>query len=513
MRRDSKVKKTAFHFIFGRTVIVALLLLLQFALLIFLMGVVGTLTAYLTVVISAVLVVVVINRKGQPAFKMAWILPLTILPVFGGLLYLFVQLQPGTRKIKDKLEILKAETKPYLQQNPAVVQNLLSENPQMAQMAHYLAQEGDAPIYQNTSVQYFPSGETYYEELLAQLKQAENFIFLEYFIVAEGRMWDSVLEILRQKAEEGVEVRFMYDGMCCLLLLPYRYPEKIREMGIQCKMFAPIRPALSSSQNNRDHRKIVVIDGVTAFTGGVNLADEYINQKLRFGHWKDTGVMIQGDAVQNFTMMFLQMWNIGEKQPESYRPYLTPHILCRKAAGYVVPFGDCPLDDENVGEHVFLDMLYTAKRYMHIMTPYLIIGYELVQAMNYAAKRGVEVELILPHIPDKWYAFQVARTYYPELLESGVKIYEYTPGFVHAKVYISDDEKAVVGSTNMDYRSLYLHYECAALFVNNPSVEDTERDFQQTKAQCQMMTVEDYRNLPWYNRLTGRVLRLIAPLM
>ena len=185
----------------------------------------------------------------------------------------------------------------------------------------------------NGFIQYFPSGETYYEELLAQLKQAENFIFLEYFIVAEGRMWDSVLEILRQKAEAGVEVRFMYDGMCCLLPLPYRYPEKIREMGIQCKMFAPIRPALSSSQNNRDHRKIVVIDGVTAFTGGVNLADEYINQKLRFGHWKDTGVMIQGDAVQNFTMMFLQMWNIGEKQPESYRPYLTPHILCRKAAG------------------------------------------------------------------------------------------------------------------------------------------------------------------------------------
>lgn len=513
MKQDSKVKKTAFHFIFGRTVIVAILLLLQIGLLLFLMQAIGEATMYLTVVISAILLVVVINGKGQPAFKMAWILPLTLLPVFGGLLYLFVQLQPGTRKIQEKLTALQEETRPYLKQNPAVVQNLLSENPQMAQLSHYLSDKGSYPIYQNSSVEYFPDGETYYAEMIRQLEQAKNFIFMEYFIVAEGRMWESVLEILRKKAAEGVEVRFMYDGMCSLLLLPYKYPERIREMGIQCKMFAPIRPALSSSQNNRDHRKVLVIDGITAFTGGVNLADEYINEKLRFGHWKDTGVMIQGDAVQNFTMMFLQMWNIGEKQPVSYRPYLTPHILCDRAAGYVVPYADSPFDDENVGEHVYLDILYTAKKYVHIMTPYLIIGYEMVQALNYAAKRGVDVELILPHIPDKWYAFQVARTYYPELLEAGVKIYEYTPGFVHAKSYVSDDEKAVVGSINMDYRSLYLHFECAALFFNNPSVMEVEKDFRETRAKCQEMTVQDYRNLPWYNRLAGHILRLIAPLM
>lgn len=268
MKQDSKVKKTAFHFIFGRTVIVAILLLLQIGLLLFLMQAIGEATMYLTVVISAILLVVVINGKGQPAFKMAWILPLTLLPVFGGLLYLFVQLQPGTRKIQEKLTALQEETRPYLKQNPAVVQNLLSENPQMAQLSHYLSDKGSYPIYQNSSVEYFPDGETYYAEMIRQLEQAKNFIFMEYFIVAEGRMWESVLEILRKKAAEGVEVRFMYDGMCSLLLLPYKYPERIREMGIQCKMFAPIRPALSSSQNNRDHRKVLVIDGITALYRG-----------------------------------------------------------------------------------------------------------------------------------------------------------------------------------------------------------------------------------------------------
>ena len=513
MKQDSKVKKTAFQMIFGRTLVIALLLILQIVLLFMLIKTVGELAGYLTLALSFVLLVFVINRGTQPAFTMAWILPLAALPVFGGLFYLFIQAQPGTRKIQKKLALLQEETKPYLTQSQAVMENRRSENPQMAQLAYYLGEKGGYPSYQNTSVQYFPSGESYYEELKKQLRQAERYIFMEYFIVDQGGMWDSILEILRQKAQEGVEVRFMYDGMCSLLRLPYKYPRQLQAMGIQCKMFAPVRPLMSTSQNNRDHRKVVVVDGITAFTGGINLADEYINQKLRFGHWKDTGVMIQGDAVQNFTMMFLQMWNIGEEQPESYRPYLTPHILCRKAAGYVVPYADSPFDDENVGEHVYLDMLYTAKKYVHIMTPYLIIGYEMVQALTYAAKRGVEVELILPHIPDKWYAFQVARTYYEELLGAGVHIYEYTPGFIHAKSYVSDDEKAVVGSINMDYRSLYLHFECATLFFNNPAVEDVERDFQKTRAQSQRMTVEDYKNLPWYERLTGRVLRLIAPLM
>ncbi|MBQ7915743.1 MAG: cardiolipin synthase [Firmicutes bacterium] len=513
MARDSRVKKTAFQMIYGRTIIVMILLVLQIAMLFYLITLAGKVAAFVMSGLSFVLLIVVINRKGQPSFKMTWVLLLAITPVFGGLFYLFIQTQPGTKQIKEKLAELEKDTRPYMQQDQAVMQNLLSENPQMAQLSHYLCDRGGYPMYQNTSVKYLSTGEIYFEELVNQLKKAEKFIFMEYFIVDQGKMWDTVLEVLKEKAAQGVEVRVMYDGMCSLMRLPYRYPEQVREMGIQCKMFAPIMPLLSTSQNNRDHRKIVVIDGVTAFTGGVNLADEYINEKMRFGHWKDTGIMLQGDAVQNFTMMFLTMWNVDEPQPPTFRPYLTPHILGDEAAGYVVPYADSPLEDENVGEHVYLDILYTSKRYVHIMTPYLIIGHELLQALTYAAKRGVEVELILPHIPDKWYAFQVARTYYRELLEEGVKIYEYTPGFIHAKSYVSDDEKAVVGSINMDFRSLYLHYECAALFFNNPAVADVEKDFQETKAKSQMMTIEDYNQLPLRGRIAGQILRLIAPLM
>ena len=464
---------------------------------------------YLMRLISLMVVLWLVNKDENPSYKISWIIVVLLFPMFGGLLYLLIGNKKPSHNIRRILQ-------PALDEISQVaileddVSKTLTESKQDA--LHYLSDLGYG-TYLRTKCRYYSLGDYCYGDLLKDISQAKKYIFMEYFIVSEGLMFENILKILAQKVQEGVEVRFIYDDVGSITTLPYHFEKKLEQLGIQCVVFNPFIPLVSARMNHRDHRKICIIDGNIGYSGGFNLADEYINVKVRFGHWKDTGVMIQGDAVQNFTMMFLQMWNIGEKQPESYRPYLTPHILCRKAAGYVVPFGDCPLDDENVGEHVFLDMLYTAKRYMHIMTPYLIIGYELVQAMNYAAKRGVEVELILPHIPDKWYAFQVARTYYPELLESGVKIYEYTPGFVHAKVYISDDEKAVVGSTNMDYRSLYLHYECAALFVNNPSVEDAERDFQQTKAQCQMMTVEDYRNLPWYNRLTGRVLRLIAPLM
>ena len=350
-----------------------------------------------------------------------------------------------------------------------------------------------------------------------ELEKAKRFIFMEYFIVERGEMWDSILEILERKVQDGVEVRFMYDGMCCLVLLPYSYPRELRTKGLKAKMFAPIRPALSTYQNNRDHRKILVIDGHTAFTGGINLADEYINRKVRFGHWKDTGIMVKGDAVTSFTMMFLQMWNITEKEPEDYGRYLRdpeffyPPELSME--GFVIPYGDSPLDQETVGELVYLDIINTARNYVHIMTPYLILNYELVQALQFAAKRGVETIIIMPHIPDKEYAFLLAKAHYEELIRAGVQIYEYTPGFVHAKVFTSDDEKAVVGTINMDYRSLYLHFECAAYIYRNEVIKDVERDFKETLAKSQVITLEECRHYPWYKKFAGRVLRLFAPLM
>ena len=289
---------------------------------------------------------------------------------------------------------------------------------------------------------------------------------------------------------------------------------QLREYGIQCKEFGPIVPILSTSQNNRDHRKICVVDGKVAFTGGVNLADEYINKKVRFGHWKDTAIKIEGDAVQSFTMMFLQMWNITERQPEDYAKYLTEKQpgFSRKD-GYIIPYGDSPFDHENVGEEVYFHILNHAKKYVHIMTPYLILDNEMIDALTRAAKGGIEVQIIMPHIPDKPYAFYLAKTYYEELIAGGVEIYEYTPGFVHAKVFTSDDDTATVGSINLDYRSLYLHFECGVFIYRNPVVRDIEKDFQETLAKCQKVTMTEVRNRSTFVKIYGQVLRIVAPLM
>jgi cardiolipin synthase len=408
------------------------------------------------------------------------------------------------------------QTRDYWKQKREVINHLEEESAEVPHLSRYVYRRGGFPTWENTSAKYFPDGESKFRELLIQLEKAEKFIFMEYFIVAKGYMWDTILEVLKRKVEEGVEVRFMYDGTCSFSLLPYNYPKKLQEYGIQCHMFAPVVPALSTRQNNRDHRKIVVIDGRTAFTGGINLADEYIGKKERYGVWKDTAIMIQGDAVRSFTLMFLEMWNAEKHAPkEQFDRYLdvVQEKFPESGDGFVLPYGDSPLDHEPVGESVYMDILYTAKKYVHIMTPYLILDHDMIRALTYAAKRGVEVMIIMPHIPDKWYAFVLAKTYYQELMEAGVQIYEFTPGFVHAKVFTSDDRKAVVGSINLDYRSLYLHFECAVYLYKNKEISAVEADFQNTLKQCQKMGPEAFRQQPLRNRIAGKVLRLVAPLM
>lgn len=515
-----KKARKLLRIIFGRTAFVVMSLLLQISILLagfrflshYMVYIYGGFT-----LLSAFVILYVVNKDENPSFKLAWIIPITVIPVFGTLLYLFLELQWEGKIINRRLRENISDTQPYLKQNPRYMEQLAKTSRSNANLAAYIENSGSYPVYGNTNVKYYPVGEEMFEDMKKELEKAKRFIFMEYFIVERGEMWDSILEILERKVQEGVEVRFMYDGMCCLVLLPYSYPRELRAKGLKAKMFAPIRPALSTYQNNRDHRKILVIDGHTAFTGGVNLADEYINRKVRFGHWKDTGIMVKGDAVTSFTMMFLQMWNITEKEPEDYGRYLRdpeffyPPELSME--GFVIPYGDSPLDQETVGELVYLDIINTARNYVHIMTPYLILNYELVQALQFAAKRGVETIIIMPHIPDKEYAFLLAKAHYEELIRAGVQIYEYTPGFVHAKVFTSDDEKAVVGTINMDYRSLYLHFECAAYIYRNEVIKDVERDFKETLAKSQVITLEECRHYPWYKKFAGRVLRLFAPLM
>ena len=307
--------------------------------------------------------------------------------------------------------------------------------------------------------------------LVKELEQAEHYIYIEYFIINDGVMWRTILDILEQKVAQGVDVRLIYDGFGCLTTLPYKYDKFLREKGIQCKVFNPFRPVLNIIQNNRDHRKICVIDGKTGFTGGINLADEYINQKERFGHWKDTAVMLKGDAVWSMTMMFLHMWNVvnGIQTPIDYAAH-SPHAYHPEefeGSGFVQPFTDTPLDGETLGENVYLNIINRAKRYVYICTPYLIIDNEMMTALCLAAKSGVDVRIMTPGVPDKKMVFLLTQSYYAQLIEAGVKIYEYQPGFLHAKSFVCDDEIAVVGTINLDYRSLYLHFEDGVWIYKN----------------------------------------------
>lgn len=515
----SKLKKLC-RLVFGRTMIVFLFLLIQ---IVFFWLCVNSMRNSMeffyaiNLIISTVAMVYIISdNKSNTSFKMAWIIPVLTLPVFGTLMYAFVRLEFGTRLVRRRLSDVIVETNRFLPQNDDVVCELADIDESEARFAEYMKNCAFFPVYKNTATKYFPLGEDKFEVLKKELLAAEKFIFMEYFIVDEGTMWDSILEILKQKVKEGVEVRFMYDGTCTLMLLPVNYPKKMQALGIQCKVFSPIVPVLSTVQNNRDHRKIVVIDGKTAFTGGINLSDEYINEIKRFGHWKDTGIMLKGEAVKSFTMMFLQNWNMTEQKWDNFSDYIVtdfPEIKNGSKPGYVIPYSDSPLDRENVGQNVYLDILYRAKRYVHIMTPYLIIDDEMSTALCYAAKRGVDVSIIMPHIPDKKYAFWLAHTYYAELIEAGVKMYEYTPGFVHAKVFVSDDIRSVVGSINLDYRSLFLHFECAAYTYGTASVREAEEDYQLTLQKCESVTLEDCKKFNIFTKIIGRVLRILAPLM
>lgn len=512
-----KAKKGILRIVFSRTFILLSLVILQlvvFGATITYMKEYATYIYWGLLVLGVIVVIYIINCDSSPDFKLTWILLIMITPVLGTAFYAFVKLQPGSHYLEKRLAVLQKETRKYMIQDQRVVCDVRTSKPANANLAAYLNNKVAYPMYQNTGAVYFPSGEDLFLEMKRKLRDAKNYIFVEYFIIEEGIMWGEILDILKEKASLGVEVRVMYDGTCSMVSLPYHYDKEMEKVGIHCKPFSPIRPVLSSYQNNRDHRKICVIDGKVAFTGGVNLADEYINQKKRFGHWKDTAVMLQGEAVQSFTMMFLQMWNISTRKKEKYETYLTGKKEEKdRELGYVLPYADSPYDGRNIGEQVYLHILNHAKKYVHIMTPYFIVDDDMMQTLTYASECGVEVQIIMPHVPDKWYAFALAKTYYRKLLEAGVEIYEYTPGFVHAKVFVSDDDTATVGTINLDYRSLFHHFECGTFIYENPVVQEIEKDFQKTLKQCQKVTLEDLKKQNVFLKICGNIFKLIAPLM
>lgn len=465
-------------------------------------------------VISALVALWIINKDDNPAYKMAWLILILVFPLFGGILYLAVGNKQPTRKMRRKLEHVYDRTNAYFKQDPRIIEEIKEQDERAAGQMNYVSLEAKYPVYKNTTAEYFKIGEELFESLLVDLKKAEHFIFVEYFIIEEGHMWNSVLEILEQKAKEGLDVRLIYDDMGCVSLLPFGYDRKMEEKGIRCLAFNPFVPFWSLAMNNRDHRKIVVIDGHTAYSGGINMADEYINEKIRFGHWKDTGMCIRGEAVWNFTMMFLQMWNAFCYTEEDYEPFRT-HVYHEDAFptdGYVQPYGDSPLDSEITGENVYLNILNQAKDYVYIFTPYLVVDHEMNTALCLAAKRGVDVRIVMPGIPDKKLVFQLGRSYYTPLIQAGVRIYEYTPGFMHAKMYVCDDEIATVGTINMDFRSLYLHFECGIYLYKNSSIYAMKKDMLDTIEKSRRITLDDCRQ-GFLGGLLNAVLRVFAPLM
>ncbi len=514
LRLLRKSKKSIFKLIFSRTGIIVLMLASNIALLCLFIFWFNDLFPHLygaSALFTVGMVLHLINSRMDPTSKITWLVVIMLLPVFGSLLYFFTRAELGHKAVKKKLEkIYKISEKSVIKSDAS--KNLQNKDAGVFALTQYVNKFTGIPVFDNTQCRYFSCGEEMWDQMCVELNKAEKSIYLEYFIIEEGEMWGQILDILAKKADQGVDVRVMYDGSCEFLLLPKSYPKKLASLGISCRVFAPVTPFVSTHYNYRDHRKIMTIDGKTAFTGGINLADEYINITHPFGHWKDTAVMLSGEAVKGFERMFLQIWSMEDKNISLPTEHFSPSKKS-DAQGFVLPYYDDPLDNEQVGRQVYIDILNRAEKYVHIMTPYLILDEDLYSALTYAAKRNVEVILILPGVPDKKIPYALAKSHYSSLLEAGVKIYEYTPGFLHAKTVVSDSNEAVVGTINFDYRSLYHHFECAVYMYNTPCIEDIVKDFRETLEKSSQVTPKSIKKEKLFYKITGWLLKALSPLL
>lgn len=461
------------------------------------------------VIFSLAAVVYIVGDKTNPSYKLSWSILILAFPLLGGVLYLLFGTSKISWSMKKSLMNLKSEAhdEKTSEENLKIIGK--SDENIFRQMSY--TSQRSFPVYKNSFFKYFSSGEEKFDALKNELKKARKYIFMEYFIISKGKMWSEILEILKEKVKNGVEVRIIYDDCGCKEL-KLGYDAYLRSHGIKCRIFNPLRPSLSVTMNNRDHRKIVVIDGETGFTGGINLGDEYINLVNPHGHWKDCAVMIKGQAVKTFIHLFLEMWDLikndGEKPSDFYGSY--PELsLCD---GFVQPYGVEPFNDP-LGENIYLNMINKAKSEILIYTPYLILTDELTHGLALSAQSGVKVKIITPGIADKPYVHILSRAYYPRLIRAGVEIYEYTPGFIHGKLVICDGELASIGTVNFDYRSLFLHFECGTLLYNSGSITEMRKDFYKTAEKSHFITLDFCERTPLHIRIARSVLRLFAPLM
>ncbi len=506
-----------FRALFRRRFIVALLLVLQalfWGYYIFVRSQASVIVNRLLTLLSILAAIHVVAKRDKGAFKTTWVFLILSLPLFGGVLYILFNFQTTTRRFVKSIQEIEKKAKPLFSLPGDAYETVKDTLGHSFPQVRYLQDCIGFPIYDHTQTKYLSPGEAMLEALLPELEKAEHYIFLEFFIVQEGVMWGSILDVLKRKAAQGVTVRLIYDDMGCFFVLPKDYPQQLAKHGIACMLFNPFRPFLTAKQNNRDHRKIVVIDGKVAFTGGINLADEYINAREKYGHWKDAAVKLEGKAAWSFTLMFLEMWELCSGKKEDYGIYY-PWMegSCDiPSDGLVQPYADSPMDRENVGEHVYLQILSQAQDYVYINTPYLIIDDSVISALTLAAKRGVDVRIVTPHRWDKFIVHMTTRSYYRELVNAGVKVYEYTDGFIHSKTFVCDDHIGTVGTTNLDFRSLYLHFECGVLMFGSTAVRELKADFLNTLPVCQEITQKDCK-ANYIKQAFQDILRLFAPLM
>lgn len=513
---SEKNKMSKLSFLFGSTGFVFLILLLE---LIFIIIIYLKLLDYIIPIISAVVILDFIvllymlnDDDDYESYKITWSIIILLVPILGSVAYLFVKLDIFNNRYKKYFINKNLDFSQYIETDENLLAKIKKEDIELYHLHNYLKKAGNRGIYSNCEVKYFPSGEEMFPIYLEELKKAEKFIFLEYFIIDRGKMWNQILEILIEKVNAGIDVRVIYDGTCDFTKLPANYHKRLNKIGIKCVKFAPLYPFISTYFNFRDHRKMTIIDGKVAFTGGINIADEYINIKEVFGYWKDTAIMIKGEAVKSFTVMFLKMSvvNMSEKEIQYIK---SSNGLKYEKKGYVIPYGDIPMDKDLVGKNVYLDVLNQAKKYVYIMSPYFILDDEFLNSIKFAAKKGLDIRILLPGIPDKVYINKIAKSYYKTMIDADVKIYEYSKGFVHGKMMISDDIKAIVGTINLDYRSLYHHFENAVYLYDVDAVIDVKNDMIKSIAESKEITSEDILKQKLSTKIVVYLFKIFEPLL
>lgn len=506
------------RFFYSRVVMTFLLIAIQILIFIFFLLKLNSHIEYYfgsSLGLSAIFMMYLSNSRGKNEFKIAWLVPIILFPLFGVAAYVMFHTNSGGLFYKKRFHELEDKLAAYKDKSSeAAAKKLLKKFPEVQDIGNYLLSCGKFNPHEKTKVTYYPCGEAFLPELLASLNKAKDFIFIEYFIINVDETWLQILKILEKKVEEGVTVRILYDGIGSVTAAQSRYQKYLKSKGIESHVFLPLIPFFSTQLNNRDHRKILIIDGKIGFTGGINLSNEYFNVGInKFSYWKDNAIKLEGTAVQNFTEMFLQTWNLQLKNEDDYSKYLSVKQRKFSGIGLVIPYGDDAYNNQDIAEDVYKYLINNAKEYLYITTPYLVIDNQLMSDLIFAAQRGVKVKIAVPSVPDHLLTFCIGKTFQKNLMDNGVEIYEYQKGFIHAKTFLCDGKMATVGSVNLDYRSLFHHFECGCFMYDVPVIKEIEQDFNQIVKDSTLMTAESYKKIPAIRRALGRVFRIFSPLM